>query len=245
MSGHAADPLAAGDDRSLMALRADCGFTYDARGRMLRTNEPCAVARRPAPRLFLGGTRPGVVVRYGATLPEQVVEALAEAIGRHAVAGDAAPPPALTAAVRSVLGRHAPVTAETAGLAYRFPTALPRPGDVVRLTVANRSLARDTFPWLHDEIADWQPCFAAVADGRAVSVCFSARLDAAAAEAGLETLPAHRRRGHGAAVTAAWAAAVRAAGRIPLYSTGWDNVASQGVARHLGLVQFGADATWA
>ncbi len=47
-------------------------------------------------------------------------------------------------------------------------------------------------------------------------------------------------RGHGTAVVAGWAAAVQRLGRVPLYGTSWDNVASQGVARKLGLVCFGA-----
>ena len=74
-----------------------------------------------------------------------------------------------------------------------------------------------------------------------VAVCFSSRNGADAAEAGLETLAPFRGRGYAAAAVAAWAAAVRASGRLPLYSTGWDNLASQGVVRTLGLVPYGAD----
>ena len=77
--------------------------------------------------------------------------------------------------------------------------------------------------------------------GTPVSACFSSRTSAGASEAGVETLPEFRRRGYASAVTAAWARHVRAAGRVPLYSTSWDNLASQHVARRLGLLLYGAD----
>jgi predicted GNAT family acetyltransferase len=80
-----------------------------------------------------------------------------------------------------------------------------------------------------------------VKDGQAVSVCFSARLTAEAAEAGLHTAPSARGRGYATAVTAGWALAIRKRGAIPLYSTAWDNLASQAVARRLGLTLYGAD----
>jgi predicted GNAT family acetyltransferase len=118
------------------------------------------------------------------------------------------------------------------------------PGDAVQLTEANVSLAGDTYPWLVTELREWWPCFAVVRDGAAVSVCFSARIGSLAAEAGVDTRPDHRGRGFAANVTAAWAAAIQVSGRIPLYSTSWDNLASQGVAHRLQLTLFGADASW-
>ncbi|MHC5544420.1 GNAT family N-acetyltransferase, partial [Singulisphaera rosea] len=59
--------------------------------------------------------------------------------------------------------------------------------------------------------------------------------------AGLDTAPAYRRRGYALRVTAAWADAVRSSGRIPLFSTSWENAGSLGVARALGLRVYATD----
>jgi predicted GNAT family acetyltransferase len=113
---------------------------------------------------------------------------------------------------------------------------------VVQIGTGDDRIVRDSFPWVTE--AGWQPCFAVVRDGAAVSVCFSARTGARAAAAGVETRPEFRGRGYAAAVTAAWGAAIQAKGLIPFYSTTWKNQASQGVARRLGLTMFGADWQW-
>jgi len=86
-----------------------------------------------------------------------------------------------------------------------------------------------------------QPLFVVTCDGHAVSVCASVRQTSDAYEAGVETAVAHRGHGFAAPAVAAWAAAVRAMDRVPLYSTSWKNTASQAVARKLGLIQFGND----
>ncbi|TDJ22462.1 MAG: GNAT family N-acetyltransferase [Gammaproteobacteria bacterium] len=82
---------------------------------------------------------------------------------------------------------------------------------------------------------------AMIEDGQAVSVCASSRITDAAHEAGVETLPEHRRKGHAVNVVAGWASAVRLLGADPFYSTSWENVASQNVATRLGLSAFGVD----
>jgi RimJ/RimL family protein N-acetyltransferase len=80
-----------------------------------------------------------------------------------------------------------------------------------------------------------------VDDGVAVTACSSVRLTPQAAEAGLYTQESYRGRGYSVDAVRLWAEAVRATGRIPLYSTSWENTASQAVAQKLGAVQYGAD----
>jgi hypothetical protein len=230
------------DDLDLMAIRADTLFAYDARRRMVRNNEPDG---DPAPLVFLGCTGSGYVLRIGQAVPDAMVESLTALVGTAPAANDLHIPLAIETAVCEELERHAPVTDTGGGPAYRFPEHVAQRSDVVQVTAENIDLVRDTFPWQYRELAASWPCFAVVRNGAAVSICFSSRIGANACEAGVETLPDFRSRGYASAVTAAWGVFVRDSGRIPLYSTSWDNLASQGVARRLGLIMFGADATWA
>jgi RimJ/RimL family protein N-acetyltransferase len=229
------------DDLSLLSIVADTSFTFDTRGRMLFTNEPLPSARRPAPRLWIGHTDAGSVVRFGCALPDSLAEHVTVILGDEPVTPHLTRPPRALPAIRSAL---LPIARETAGPEYRFPGQLPAAPEAIAVMEENRELARDTFPWLLDEVAHWQPCFAIVRDGQAVSVCFSSRIGPSACAAGVETLPEFRGRGYASDATAAWAAAVRRTDRVPFYGTGWENVASRGVARRLGLVMFGASMSW-
>ena len=94
------------------------------------------------------------------------------------------------------------------------------------------------FPYTRSVLADRMPVVGVVVEGSVVSACFSARRGPIACEAGVATEEAYRGRGFGAAVVAAWRHAVEADGRVPLYSTSWDNAASLGIARKLGLIPY-------
>lgn len=123
------------------------------------------------------------------------------------------------------------------GPAFSFPETVEQP-DATVLVNALPMLARHFPGWTAAEIPGRAPVAAVVEDGHAVSICFCARRSDTAAEAGLETAAAFRGRGLGPQVTAAWAVAVWASGRIPLYSASWENGASLAVARKLGLVVY-------
>jgi len=90
--------------------------------------------------------------------------------------------------------------------------------------------------WTADELPGRSPIMAIVEDGVPVSICFCARVSESVAEAGVETAPEFRGRGLAGLTTAAWASAIQASGRTPIYSTSWSNGPSLAVARKLGLV---------
>ena len=124
------------------------------------------------------------------------------------------------------------------GPAFEFPDSIAEPEEVV-LIQDEALLQRHFRGWIPGEIAEGRaPVMAICEGGEPVSVCFCAKSSDLAAEAGVETAEAFRRRGLAVRVTAAWALAIRKQGRIPMYSTAWTNLASLAVARRLGLRQF-------
>ncbi|MGH2533324.1 MAG: GNAT family N-acetyltransferase [Thermomicrobiales bacterium] len=225
-------------DLAIMELQAAALFRCDDRGRLAAINEPDG---GPGPRLFLGRTRDGNVWRLRHDLPDELVATLERQLSAEPVAVDLAQPPACLASLCDVLSANAPVGRVWMGPAWCFPEEVERPVAPVVAIGAERDVLGDGFAWLADEYPHRRPCLAVLHEGRAVSVCFSARNTPEAAEAGVETVEACRGRGYAVAAIAAWAIAVRAEGRIPLYSTSWDNLASRRVASKLGLRLYGAD----
>ena len=130
------------------------------------------------------------------------------------------------------------------GPAFTFPDRIAHhPGDVTLIDKLEL-LERNFRGWKADEIPWCSPIVSVIDSAYPVSVCFCAtRSSENTVEAGLETAAAFRGHGFAPRVTAAWAAAIRASGRIPLYSTSWTNSASRAVARKLGLIQYAVDWT--
>lgn len=131
--------------------------------------------------------------------------------------------------------------AEYCGPAFVLPERPAPAGPAIELSAAERPLLeRYLEGWARDFEAS-RPIAAVVVDGAAVSVCGNARRLSPAVEAGVETAEAYRNRGYARAATALWASAIRREGMVPLYSTSWDNVASQRVAASLGAAQYAVD----
>jgi hypothetical protein len=224
----------------LIEIQARTLFNHNAQGRILTINEPDGDI---APRFFLGRTTNGNLWRFRHDLPEVLVAELSALAEREPIPQDLRQPPRYLEAYQRVLAAHAPTRIAEHGPAYRFPEVIPSPKciETTHMTLANASLLQSPFEWLIPGLANMPPVFGVVQDGRAVSVCFSSRILSMADEAGVNTLEAYRGRGFAAAAVAGWANVIRGLGRIPLYSTSWGNLASQAVARKLGLVMYGDD----
>jgi hypothetical protein len=150
-------------------------------------------------------------------------------------------PPAIDA-YRTALEESAPIQREYRGPAFRFPDPLPDlAGDAIVVTPARFDLLGEHFGWAIEEWDDIQPVTVTIEDGVAVSICHSPALSDRAAEAGVFTAEVARGRGHATAVVSLWARLVRDTGRLPMYSTSWDNPASRRVAAKLGVQLYGED----
>lgn len=128
-----------------------------------------------------------------------------------------------------------------AGPVYAFPDPCVVDGLSISIDRTNADLLRGPLEeWLPDA-ENGRPMAAALADGQAISVCASVRVSATAHCAGVETAPQYRGMGLASKAAAGWANLVRSRGAEPYYATSFDNVASQGVARRLGLIPIGGE----
>ena len=176
--------------------------------------------------------------RLRADLARDLTNRLTVLLARETPTGVDSRPPVHQAEYDELL---VPVSERREGLA--FATAKPPNigAAAVPVNAANASVLKPLMAdWLPD-VPHRIPFMAVVVDGAAVAVCASVRITASAHQAGVQVHPAHRQKGHGRTVVAAWACAVHSLGARPLYSTTWDNVASRAVAESLGFELHGGD----
>jgi len=227
-------------NRDLLDLQITTLFLLDSEQRLLAINEPGTPL---APRFFLGRSADGHRWRVRYDLPAGVAHRLDQLCHAEPQRVPLADPPKQADTIRAVLAEDAPIVGEERGPAYWLPTVSFVPPQVVLLSEGHAALVQNTFPWLVAWLADAAngPVAAVIAQGSAVSVCFCSRITPHAAEAGIETLAAFRGNGYATAAAAGWAAAVQHSQRVALYSTSWQNHASQAVAKKLSAVLYGED----
>jgi len=223
---------------SLIEIQLDVLFTRNSDGRLIATRDP---SRRTAPRVFLGRSAEGnawAVHRDVDPGTRAELELLLSAEPRL-VAESIEQGPACRARARELLD---PVELEYRGPAYVLSEELPRDDRAREVTVDESSEWLEVFPWLAEEFEAVAPVVIAFEAGQPAAICHSPRgLTAAAAEAGVETVERFRGRGLATAAVASWARAVQRRGRLALYSTSWENKASQAVARRLSARLYGED----
>lgn len=224
-----------------MTIQADTLFTHNEQGRMTFVNEPVKPAKHLAPRLFLGVTKMGLIYRFRDDLPISVCDQLEKLILSEPTLVNLCQHPASFKKIESVLHAHAPIQEIEIGPAFQFPPPFNQVPEIVKVDKHNAELLSFGFSDTVPELDFIQPCVAVIEQGRAVSVCHTVRISPQAEEAGVDTLAHCRGKGYALKVASGWAQAVNAKGKIPIYSTSWENTSSQRVAQKLGLIQFGVD----
>lgn len=215
----------------LMSIQTEVLFSHNQFGRITSINEPESTV---APLLFLGHTKDGTIRRYHFDLPNILINEIEEVFTNH-------PNHINLAKITNILSKEQWVHKIWMGPAFVFPNHLDNPMRAIQITEENKELLQYSFPNLFHQLKFHQPCFAIFENEKVVSICCSARNTSIAAEASVETLVPFLGKGYGYDVVTAWAKAVQAENRIPLYSTSWDNFASQRVAKKLKLIHYGTD----
>lgn len=219
----------------LLQIQVEALFCSTAEGRLCCNNEP---GEPLAPRFFMGRTAEGNLWRYRDDLPAALLREVDACCRAEPVSRDLAERPVHYEAIRAALARHAPIRSEQRGPAYWCPPPAQLPGEVVLIGPTNAHMLQGSFAGVLPYMHGGAPVVAIVIDGRVASLCWCARITRRAAEAGVETVPGYRGLGLATRAATGWVAAIYQRGLLPLYSTSWENLASQGVARHLGAVLY-------
>jgi GNAT superfamily N-acetyltransferase len=146
--------------------------------------------------------------------------------------------------VESILEENGTCAERHIGKSYIFPDTISAAlyPDVVRLAELDDAMIRRLAPGYDPRQKE---VFCVLVDGEIAAACESSRENDFAGEAWVQTHEPYRRRGYARQVTAAWGHWLQQHGKTPFYSHKLENLASQAVARSLGLVQYIEDAGYA
>lgn len=167
-------------------------------------------------------------------LPEALASALLDLAASEPPLGDPEAPPLYVDAYIEALSEHAPVEQRYAGPNFVLPAGQGLPGGLTRISSENEALLERHYAWAAGHLDAYGPVWSVVEDGAAVAIGHSAREPSRGIEAGVHTIEAYRQRGFARRVVTAWAQEISQLGRLPFYSTWWENTASLLIAARLG-----------
>jgi RimJ/RimL family protein N-acetyltransferase len=237
------------DGLRLREIQAATLFDLAESGRLVEGSSP---DRPVAPRLWIAGSAAGNVVRCRVDVGAAAAQAI-EALVAHEppMRAEHHAPRHLDDDVQ-ILEAEAAVEDVSRELTYVFPATMRHwhEGPVVRShTVEGLQLLEqleasgmpEAFAAMGfgDARDLWPPWCIALEGDAVAAIAFAARLSPLAAEVGVATAPAFRRRGLAAAAAAEWASLPELDDRTLFYSADAENVSSQHVAERLGLALLG------
>ncbi|MGB1016552.1 MAG: GNAT family N-acetyltransferase, partial [Nannocystaceae bacterium] len=195
------------------------------------------------PRVHLGRTSAGNTWRFRSDLPDELVADLEALCREEPVCDEPARQPKMLDALRDLLAAHAEIKDCSHGPTYWLPPQVHLGDGGMRIDETRAAVLQGELAAWRPDIPHEQPFCVALNDGVAASVCASVRKGLGAHEAGVETKTTHRRRGFAHQALSAWAREVRGLKLHALYSTSWENLASQRLATKLGFVCYGAETS--
>ncbi len=212
----------------LIELHLENLFAVDGRGRIVAARE---TGNETAPRFVLVRSVAGHAWLAGEGIPDHVAGRLGALSAREPRVE--ARWPAADPEFRRLLGGDV-----VTGAAYVLPEDLPPAGAAREIGPGEVDLLERHFPATAELYEERRPVVGIVEAGAVISRCCSVRRPSRGVEAGVDTVEEYRGRGYAVAVTSGWARALRRLGRVPLYSTEWDNAASRAVAAKLTARRF-------
>jgi hypothetical protein len=229
------DPILEPEQLISIHLRLEC-IGLDAQGRMTRIPGPDP---DEVPRVYIAQYQKQGQVCFDRYYREDVPTQICGQLDQLASAAVLHDHPRVLSILRDHFespGCHYGKSCVFAG--FIFPNEFP---DTVLLGEIHQAMTEQYDPKL--DIGS-RRVFGVIQDGKIVSTCQSSRENDEAGEAWVRTLPEYRRRGFARQVTAAWGNDLLAHSKIPFYSYKMENIASQSVAKNLGLIQYITDAAY-
>lgn len=215
-------------DLALMKLHIDVLYQKNHKGALTVINEP---PFETAPTVMVGATKEGKVVYFSEEVDDLFKKRVQQIVKETK--------DEMIAQIINKMTRRTNLSEFNMGPTYVFPEIKEKSPKVLHIKEIDKEVLAADFPFIQSDFEVKEPCMIVMEHDRVVSLCCTARHSNEAAEASVFTHEKYRGKGYGAAVTEAWAMAIQQQGKTALYSTTWDNFASQGVAKKLGMRQYG------